>query len=170
MSLLLWEEKMKNFTFPGFARFYRSLLRFNRDMESAQALELTYDIYTAIYDSFRHKNPHIYAVEYNKIFIREMLLKSDVKPYRTEIQLYRAMEAVLQNTNVRIIRTESLENIMLMLFLMGDIELRFYKAFNMEICDKRTTYSLCVKNLDPKQNEPGLCLCLMNDWLDVISA
>jgi len=51
---------------------------------------------------------------------------------------------------------------------MNDTELRFYKAFDMEIDDERTIYRLCAKSLVPRRDEPGVCL--IQDWLDIISA
>jgi len=49
-----------------------------------------------------------------------------------------------------------------------DIEYRFYKAYEMEIEDKRTVYGECAYRLVPREDEPSVCL--MHDWIYLPSA
>ena len=39
----------------------------------------------------------------------------------------------------------------------------FYKAYGMEIEDKRTVYGECTYRLVPREDEPSVCL--MHDWI-----
>lgn len=45
----------------------------------------------------------------------------------------------------------------------ANLEYRFYKAYGMEIEDKRTVYGECVYRLVPREDEPSVCL--MHDWI-----
>ena len=50
----------------------------------------------------------------------------------------------------------------------SDLEYRFYKAYGMEIEDKRTVYGECTYRLVPREDEPSVCL--MHDWIYLPSA
>ena len=158
---------MKNFTISGYARFYRSLSRFCRKISDADAIKLTYDLYTAVIDSYRSKFPAVSITEYGRDDFEALVRKTDAEPYKTEIQLYRAMEAILHRLVIPAVRIESLHSVVDLTFMMSDTEMRFYKAFDMEIDDERTIYRVCARSLTPRRDEPGLCL--LHDWLNAIS-
>ena len=52
--------------------------------------------------------------------------------------------------------------------ILSNIEYRFYKAYGMEIEDKRTVYEACAYHLIPKEDEPSVCM--MHDWIYLPSA
>ena len=47
--------------------------------------------------------------------------------------------------------------------LKRNLEYRFYKAYGMEIEDKRTVYEECTYHLVSREDEPSVCL--MHDWI-----
>ena len=49
-----------------------------------------------------------------------------------------------------------------------NLEYRFYKAYGMEIEDKRTVYGECTYRLVSREDEPSVCL--MHDWIYLPSA
>ena len=160
---------IRNFTVPGFARFYRSLLRFNRDMEVDYALRLTYSFYTAVNDAYLYKNPDACIAEYSEHDFFDMLQKTGKKPYKTIIQLYRALESLYLGLSPALdtLKFRQLSDFMTISLMMDDMEIRFHKAFNMEIDDDRTVYGMCARSLISRRDEPGLCL--MKDWMDAVS-
>lgn len=52
--------------------------------------------------------------------------------------------------------------------IISNLEYRFYKAYGMEIEDKRTVYGECTYRLVPREDEPSVCL--MHDWIYLPSA
>jgi len=162
---------MRKFTIAGFASFYHSFLRFRRDLDSGYAMKFTYSLYAMINEIYLLKNPGACIIEYNEYDFSEALQKSKAKPYRTEVQLFRAMEAVAHYYKMPIIKSLSVDcarTYMDLSFMMEGIEGRFYNMFDMEIYDKRTVYNLCSKSLKARRDEPGLCL--LQDWLDISTA
>ena len=149
---------MTLFSVGGYVRFHRSLLRFYRDMSGKDAAELTYTLYAANIESYRHHRPGAVVAELSKEDFYNRLDKGKRKPYRTVVQLYRAMEALMYSIDYKIISMERLSAYNNMLSLMDDTEDRFSKAFYMAINDRRTIYAMCKRSLSPYKNEPGLCL------------
>jgi len=150
---------IKKFTVSGFARFYHSLLRFNRDMEAEYALKITYSLYTSVNDIYRHKHTDVCITEYNESDFYEILIKTDKKPYKTIIQLYRAFEAAFYSIapDMTILKTCQIKYLLVLINMMDDMEIRFRKAFGMKINDERTIYRMCAESLIPRRDEPGLC-------------
>jgi hypothetical protein len=159
---------ISKYTVSGYARFYRSLLRFRRMMSVAEALKLTYRLYAAAIESQRLKAFGGFLKEVSEAEFCERITRADARPYRTEIQLYRAMESLLCKIDVSKVKIICVKAVMEMIFIMEDIELSFCGAFDMEIDDGRTVYNLCAKSLVPRADEPGLCL--LKDWSDAVSA
>ena len=160
---------IRNFTVPGFARFYCSLLRFNRDMDADSALKLTHSLYAAVNDAYLYRNPNASIAEYSEREFYDMLQKADKKPYKTIVQLYRALESLYLGLSPALdaLKFRQLSDFMTISLMMDDMEIRFHKAFNMEIDDDRTVYGMCARSLIPRRDEPGLCL--MQDWTDAVS-
>lgn len=52
--------------------------------------------------------------------------------------------------------------------ILSNIECRFYKAYGMEIEEKRTVYKTCASHLIPKEDESSVCI--MHDWIYLPSA
>jgi len=91
---------IKNFPVSGYARFYRSLPRFYHGIGDAYAQKFTYALHLAINKTFRYKNPGIVITEYADEDFCALIKQANVKPYRTEVQLYRAMEALLHGIKI----------------------------------------------------------------------
>jgi len=168
----IYEEDVRmtltNFTMPGFTHFYCSLFRFRHEFRSAEAAGLTYTLYTAIADSCRYKKPDAQIEECGRMEFYDNLKKMERRPYRTEVQLYRAAEAILAELIIDALTKIQLMAVLKLSCMMDDMELRFYKAFDMEIDDPRTVYRECVKRLVPRGDEPGVCM--MQDWINLPSA
>ncbi|MDL2238106.1 hypothetical protein LJC56_09830 [Christensenellaceae bacterium OttesenSCG-928-K19] len=154
---------MKHFSIGGFVHFYRSLIRFNHTMSGDKAAEFTWRLYTANLASSQSKTPDKDTGIGWDAFLHS-INKSTRRPYHTVVQLYRAMEALALNIDVKAddLSFSQLCTFVDMLHMMDDIELRFYRAFNMRIDDGRTIYSECPRSITPSADEPRLCL--MRDW------
>ena len=161
---------IKLFTVSGFTRFYRSLLRFNRNMERDYALKLTYNLYTSVKDICRMKKPDVSITEYSEADFYAILQKSSKPPYKTIVQMYRAMEALFYAVapEVKNLSLKQSKDFLAVLNMMDDMELRFRGLFNVKIDNERTVYSMCAGSLTPRRDEPGLCL--MRDWIDAVSS
>lgn len=155
----------KKFTIPGYAQFYRSLPRFYQGIDDAYALKFTYSLYLAANSVYRHKNPGVIVMEYVEQDFYTLILQRKAKPYRTEVQLYCALELLLKCFSCDALKNSQVYLLAELLELMDDTETRFYKAFDMEIDDIRTIYSLCAKSLVPHRDEPGVCLT--KDWWNI---
>jgi hypothetical protein len=92
---------------------------------------------------------------------------SDTKPYRTEVQFHRAMEAIFYSLNLTTVKPEHTAHVVELALMIGNSALKFFKSYGMEIEDTRTVYRKCTRSLVTTDDEPGLCL--LNDWHDVIS-
>ena len=149
---------MTRFSISGYSRFYKSLPRFCRDITEKDAAELTYLLYTANLESYRHKRPDIVIDELRMTAFYNRLIESKQKSYRTIIQLYRAMEALSLSIDTKCVEVGQAKAYLDIWFIMDDIEDRFIRNYDMEIYDKRTIYRLCKRGLVPYKNEPGLCL------------
>jgi hypothetical protein len=154
------------FTLTGFSHLYRSLLRFCR-VSSHEAKELVYYLNTANMDSQRYALPGLPLLEASPLeFDRSM--ERYKRPYRTEVQFYKAMEALSRNIHREAITADQLSALLKMRCIMREVESAFYKCFDMDISDKRTVYTACAGLLVPEETEPSVCL--MEDWLALTSA
>ena len=97
----------------GLIHLYRSLLRFCHGMSSAEAAELTYLLNTANIDSLRFTFPDIMLSEASPFeFTRRMA--DNKRPYRTEVQFYKSMEALNKNIIYEAITGEQREALLKM--------------------------------------------------------
>jgi hypothetical protein len=149
---------MTHFNMSGYVRLYRSMLRFINGMSADEAAKRVYTLYTANTESYRCYRPCSGLTEISENDFYSNLTNWKRKPYRTIVQLYRAMEALCLNIDTKVIAMERLFALCGLCSLMDDIETRFRKAFFMEIHDKRTVYALCKRSLTPRKDEPGVCL------------
>ena len=150
------------FTIKGYARFYRSLPRFYQEIDDAYALKFMYSLHLAANSAYRRKNPDKGITEYTEKDFYPLILEKDVKPYRTEVQLYRALELLKESLSGDGLNDSQTTLISDLINLMLDLESRFYKAFGIAITDKRTVYSLCEKSLVANNDEPRVCL--RSEW------
>ena len=150
------------FTIKGYARFYRSLSRFYQEIDDAHALKFMYSLHLAANSAYRRKNPGKGITEYAERDFYPLILEKQVKPYRTEVQLYRALELLTESLGGDALNDSQVNLISDLKNLMFDLEHRFYKAFGIAITDDRTTYLQCTKSLVANNDEP--CLCLYKEW------
>jgi len=154
------------FSIPGYIHLYRSLIRF-LNIPSSKAKEMLYFLNTANLDSFIGAHPNTRIIESDPVaFCRR--LDQFRRPYRTEVQLYKSMIALLANIDSRLIVSTQREAVQWLRSLTGDVQHHFYRAYGIEIDDKSTVYSECAFRLVPREDEPGVCL--MHDWIYLPSA
>ena len=151
---------IKLFTLPGYAHLYRSLLRFC-DMGGREARELIYTLNTANIDSFRYAYPNAVITESGYVSFMRGLERMNRRPYRTEVQLFKALAALKRNICRDVLTAEQREAAARLCYIMGGLELSFYKAFGVEIYDRLTVYPECSFGLIPQDGEP--CVCLVRD-------
>lgn len=151
------------FSIVGHAHFYRSLLRFCQ-LTAHEAKGLTYMLNTANMDSYSiyHQDKRITESSHIEFSRRMDKVK---RPYRTEVQFYKAMLVLRNNISFEAITNDQREAVLFMRYLMGDIEAQFYKSFSMDITDPRTVFSKCVNDLIPTDLEPSVCL--LDDWFSL---
>ena len=152
---------------PGYIHLYRSLLRFC-DRPSAELKEMLYLLNTANLDSYSFYHPDAQITESGPVAFCRWLDRRYARPYRTEVQLYKAMLFLQRSIDREIIITSQREALQMLRCITGNLEYRFYKTYGMEIEDKRTVYSECAYRLIPKETEPSVCL--MNGWIYLPSA
>ena len=135
---------------PGYVHLYRSLLRFY-DMPENEIREMLYLLNTANLDCYGYYHP-----------------ERECRPYRTEVQLYKSLLFLQRSVDRDLIVTSQREALQTLKCIISNIEYRFYKAYEMEIEDKRTVYGECTYRLVPREDEPSVCL--MHDWIYLPSA
>ena len=85
------------------------------------------------------------------------------RPYRTEVQLYKALLCLQYSVEQDLMTSAQREALQKLRCIISNIEYRFYKAFGVEIDDDRTVYGECAFSLVPDEDEPSVCL--MHDWV-----
>jgi hypothetical protein len=159
---------MVNYRIPidGYIYLYRSLLRFC-DMNTGEAKELLYTLNTANIDSYAYSHPDARLRESSPLtFCRRLDICH--RPYRTEVQLYKSLCALLRGIDREAITAAQCEAASHLCCMTRSIEYRFFRTYGLEIDDMRTVYSLCAWNLVPKDDEPSVCL--LKDWVLLPSA
>lgn len=154
-------------TIPGYAHLYRSLLRFY-DMPENEVREMLYLLNTANLDCYGYYHPGRGLTESGPVAFSGWLEGMDRRPYRTEVQLYKSLLFLKRSVDRDLLVTSQREALQSLRCVISDIEYRFYKAYGMEIEDKRTVYGECAYRLVPGKNEPSVCL--MRDWVRLVSA
>jgi hypothetical protein len=152
---------IKLFTIPGYVHLYRSLLRFC-DIGEREARALVYSLNTANLDSFRFAKPGAAVRETGYVAFNNHLLRMNCRPYRTEVQLYKALLTLNRNIIPDALTADQREALASLRCIMRSLEYSFYKAFGVEICDLLTVYSECAAGLLPHSGEPSVCMA--RDW------
>jgi len=149
------------FSITGYIHLYRSLLRFG-NMSVNDAKELVYWLNTANIDSYSKAYPNI-PIYQSSPFVFCRRLDEDERPYRTEVQLYKALEALKASIDFTAIISEQREAVQQMKCVMSNLEFNFFKVFDTEIDSALTIYGQCRNHLIPFEDEPSVCL--FDDWL-----
>lgn len=151
---------------PGYVHLYRSLLRFY-EMPENEVREMLYLLNTANLECYGYYHPERMLVESGPVAFSGWLEHMDCRPYRTEVQLYKSLLFLKCSIDRDLIITSQREALQMLRCILSNLEYRFYKAYGMEIEDKRTVYGECTYWLVPREDEPSVCL--MRDWMDLPS-
>ena len=84
------------------------------------------------------------------------------------LQLYKSLLFLKRSIDRDLIVSAQREALQTLRCIISNLEYRFYKAYGMEIEDKRTVYGECTYRLVPREDEPSVCL--MHDWIYLPSA
>ena len=153
---------MYRFNLKGYAHLYRSLMRFV-GLEANEAKRMLYLLNTANLDSCRYRHPERFIIESDpSVFVDYM--KKKVRPYHTEIQLYKSLYCLCRNIDMRCIIDEQRDAVMQIKCIMGNLEYRFRNCFGMDIDDKQTVYAECAYSLIPDEEDEPSC-CFLIEWL-----
>lgn len=155
------------FSITGYAHLYRSLIRFS-NLTICEARSLVYRLNTSNLDSARLKHPNWKLKEATPFDFIRIIENADCRPYRTEVQLYKALCALDRNIIEDALTDEQREAVAQMHCVMCNLEYRFYKTFDHEIFDIDTVYCECAFGLVPWEDEPSVCL--VEEWLFLPSA
>ncbi len=151
----------------GYVHLYRSLLRFY-DMPENEIREMLYLLNTANLDCYEYYHPEVCLKESGPVAFSGWMKNRNCRPYRTEVQLYKSLLYLKRSVDYNLIVTAQREAMQTLKCILSNIEYRFYKAYGMEIEDKRTVYGDCAYRLVPQEEEPSVCL--MRDWIYLPSA
>lgn len=130
--------------------------------------EMLYLLNTANLECYGYYHPERILTESGPVSFCQWLLKKECRPYRTEVQLYKSLIYLKHSIDRELIITSQREALQMLKCILSNLEYRFYKAYGMEIEDKRTVYGECAYRLVPGENEPSVCL--MRDWIELPSA
>lgn len=143
------------FTPTGFSRFAHSLSRFC-GMTRPEALTFANLCARANFDTFRAAPPDERMGEITGL---SLSLWDEAKPYQTEVQLYKAIQALLDNIGGE---TEGeQECISHLRALLNDLNEHCWNSYGLDIEDEHTVYALCESTLEPETEPP---VCLVEDW------
>jgi len=144
------------FSLLGYAHLYRSLLRF-LEIDTMQAKYLVYILNISNLDSYSSQNPNLHISEISKSSFYQYLDK-EVRPYYTEVQLYKSLYALWHNIDSNCLIAEQREAILQLNCIMENLSYHFYESYGVEIDSIQTVYKDCCYGLVPRSNEPMTCL------------
>ena len=125
-------------------------------MPENEIKEMLYQLNSANLDCFAYYHPEFHVYESGPVRFSMELDRLDKRPYRTEVQLYKSLLALKRGIDRDLIITAQREALQTLRCILPNIEYRFYKAYGMEIEDKRTVYGECLYRLIPSDCEPSV--------------
>lgn len=137
-------------------------------MPENEVREMLYLLNTANLNCYEYYHPERAVVQSGPVAFSGWLETKDCRPYRTEVQLYKSLLCLKRSIDRELIVTAQREALQTLRCIISNLEYRFYKAYGMEIEDKRTVYGECTYRLVPREDEPSVCL--MHDWIYLPSA
>lgn len=143
------------FSPTGFSRFAHSLSRFC-GMTHPEALTFANLCARANFDAFRAAPPDKCMREIKGLSISPW---DEAKPYQTEVQLYKAIQALAANIGGEM--DGEPECAAHLHALLNDLNERCWNSYGLDIEDDRTVYALCESTLEPETEPP---VCLLEDW------
>lgn len=144
----------KCFTMGGYSFLYSSLMEYH-NINEPDAIELLELLCEANIISHSQSPPFD---DYGGICFRRRLLSNPRRPYHTEVQFYKAMQALHGSIDTGRVDENQRQALEHLYNIMGEIEYEFLRVYGMEIDDKRTVYEKCVDDLTPRRGEPTVCL------------
>lgn len=141
----------------GYLHFYRSLLLYT-SIRPHLACQMLYDLYTGNLDTCQGMNAPIFGSEMTFSDFCRLLLRTQVRPYYTPVQLYRAMEDIFRNVRFPFITTDSRKALKNLHALGKELAFRFEQIYDMDIADPRTCYARCRPRLTSYPEEPFFCI------------
>ncbi len=96
---------------PGYVHLYRSLLRFYHTSEN-EIKEMLYVLNTANLDCFGYSHPNIYVVQSGPALFSNWLDNMRCRPYRTEVQLYKATRRSVWRSTITVPFTMSVFSVL----------------------------------------------------------
>jgi len=131
-------------------------------------IQMLYLLNTANLDCYGYYHPDRSVIQSGPVAFCGWLETKDCRPYRTEVQLYKSLLFLKRSIDRDLIVSAQREALQTLRCIISNLEYRFYKAYGMEIEDKRTVYGECTYRLVPREDEPSVCL--MHDWIYLPSA
>jgi hypothetical protein len=147
----------KCYSIKGYCHLYRSMLRF-LPIDPFEAENLVFRLNIANIDTCLAKYPDREFKELNSSGFVNRLKQSAVKPYFTEVQLYKSIEALLGNIHWEDITEVQRNAVSRMISLMHTLSCRFEMIHGCEIDDPKTVYAHCRFHLIPDDDEPTTCM------------
>ena len=141
----------------GYLHFYRSLLLYTSIRPHA-ACQMLYDLYTGNLDTCQGMKVRIFSLELTFSEFCRLLLRTQARPYRTPIQLYRSMEDIFRNVRNPFITSDSRKSLQRLRALSDALALRFEQIYDLDIADPRTCYARCRPRLTSYSDEPVSCI------------
>lgn len=147
----------KCFSIKGYCHLYRSMLRF-LPIDPFEAATLVFRLNTANIDTCIASYPGREYKELNASGFTDRLKQSVAKPYFTEVQLYKSIEALLAEIRLEDITEVQRDSACRMVSLMDILSARFMLIHGCEIDDPKTVYAHCRFHLVPDDDEPKTCM------------
>ena len=158
------EDWYHHFEMASFLRILRYLaLLASVLLPENEVREMLYLLNTANLDCYEYYHPDRSVIQSGPVAFCGWLETKDCRPYRTEVQLYKSLLFLKRSIDRDLIVSAQREALQTLRCIISNLEYRFYKAYGMEIEDKRTVYGECTYRLVPREDEPSVCL--MHDWI-----
>jgi hypothetical protein len=136
----------------GYRHMYRSLLRFF-PINDLRALELLYRLYIGNLDSCQYAGIPLIMMELTPDGFYSLTTPL-VRPYHTEVQLYRSMNGLLRNIHHEATIQDTRSAVRQFHTMIESLERRFENTYGCSITDPKTTYDECWNRLTIRNSEP----------------
>ncbi|MFZ5973984.1 MAG: hypothetical protein ACOYU3_01065 [Bacillota bacterium] len=136
----------------AYAYLYHSLVELY-GMTWTDAAYLTYMINTANIDSCQANAPNRIIRESDP-FAFVFAIRSNGRAYRTEIQFYKAIQALLRSIDYNCLTPCQKKAVRYLKGIARGIDFHFYSDYGVDIDSNETVYPLCRFHLIPHEREP----------------
>lgn len=147
------KTRQKRASILGFSYLHGSMLEYADGFTSERIAEICYDLYIAYIDSMRWDFPDVRFEEgRKKYFIEYILLTS--KQYRTSVQLYKALDYLLDHITDACLKAKQLKTVQEMRRYAEEKAAFFHAMTGVPLRSHSTVYHACAYSLIPARNEP----------------